>query len=90
MSQHTPGPWTSETVVYVTPHLAPHIRAGEGLGGDDIEEDANARLIAAGPELYEAVRDLLSICECVEEIDERVDKRMIRARAALAKVEGKE
>lgn len=64
MSKHTPGPWfangefigtiesDSQTVAYVSSHRNRKLRPLD-------EEAANARLIAAGPELLEALRALV-------------------------------
>lgn len=52
----------------------------------DDERDANAKLIAASPELYRALYRLLAICE--DELDESRVPEMKEARAALAKARG--
>ena len=63
MSAHTPGPWVTDDVYkddiarYVMSDLVPfpHTIARLELGQDRAEQEANARLIAAAPELLEAL-----------------------------------
>lgn len=77
MSGHTPGPWTTNymgngewEVVANGPDrddVAGICIVAGGLGtvledGRDYESDANARLIAAAPELYDSLKELLEIC----------------------------
>jgi hypothetical protein len=98
MSGHTPGPWAvawpnprivsaQEKKAVASPHFA-------GYEEDEIE--ANARLIAAAPELLEALRALVAVNE---EHNARVavvigapkdwnDSYLAAARAAIAKAEG--
>lgn len=57
-AQHTPGPWTSHVVrvqrAIVGRHGEPVAYTRADLERDDVDE-ANARLIAAAPELLEAL-----------------------------------
>jgi hypothetical protein len=58
-AKHTPGPWTSREAFASVPTM--HVLRPSGshlcsLTGKDRE--ANARLIAAAPELYEALREI--------------------------------
>jgi len=57
---HTPGPWglrhSGKTVVSL-PHTSPEARE---VIACSIENTANARLIAAAPELLDALRDAIS------------------------------
>lgn len=92
-SKHTPGPWEYR-------EIAPY---DDGLGyvsadGNDIihagvsdlpagENRANAHLIAAAPELLEAVHNLMDILRDYDAID-NLDVRIREARAAIAKAEG--
>ncbi|HGP0655564.1 TPA: hypothetical protein ACKP0Q_000751 [Stenotrophomonas maltophilia] len=91
-SKHTPGPWShskgerhnffyidspSGDVVYVTGSLQP----------DHVE--ANARLIAAAPELLAELEMLSNIVEgCGMATMPEVECRLVSARAAIAKATG--
>ena len=87
---HTPGPWKVDR---------PYIRgAGRAIaslepGRNEGEDAANARLIAAAPELYEALEAAyLVLTSQKTRLEEHADAVTL-ARAALAKVradEGKE
>ena len=82
MSKHTPGPWeylTETTYAGDYPYSVGHkVKIGNeiltischGYGADKFFEEAaaNARLIAAAPELLEACKDALAF---VEELDRR-------------------
>lgn len=52
------------------------------------EWEANAHLIAAAPEMYEALDDIVSSWSDTDNIDEDEYLRRISARAALAKARG--
>ncbi len=94
MSNHTPGPWTVDwesSDLFSQFHARAWINA-EGLhhigyvdGPSSEERRANARLIAAAPELLEALQLL------VAGIENGVSKTFVplqHARAAIAKAEG--
>lgn len=99
MSAHTPGPW----VVDPYTGIAKEIRINDGeilLDYDDVDhaaQEANARLIAAAPDLLEALEKILE-CEEGRAADLRhrkawlplkfSDERMTEARAAMAKATG--
>jgi hypothetical protein len=63
MSKHTPGPWASnsadsfELCVYGNRH-----RIAKMAGGEINRDIANARLIAAAPDLLEDLRQVLAYC----------------------------
>jgi hypothetical protein len=61
MSKHTPGPWTQDKYGDVTDASGQTIRVeGVALTGRSTEESrANARLIAAAPELLEALQAMV-------------------------------
>ena len=89
MSKHTMGPWTvarntddgldiisSDEVTYVEVAL-------------DVRTEADARLLAAAPDLLEALRDLVARCdgdEGVREDGSNIDTAW--AHAVIAKAEG--
>lgn len=95
MSKHTPGPWfanfydrTIDVTFESTAHKRGHfhiakfpMRTDKSLVSHE-EWKANARLMAAAPELYEAVKEML-------EIEFLLDPRIPKWRAALEKAEGK-
>lgn len=61
------------------------------LVAEHVYEDADARLIAAAPDLLAACRDLVSVLpdpDDMEDPDDVVRSRIIRARAAIAKATG--
>ena len=91
-TQHTPGPWVTK---------GPHImEAGPSFNwvasvqvSNMPEWEANARLIAAAPELLEALQDLAE--EAARSVYPQPDKpdsawaKLVRARAAIAKATGR-
>jgi hypothetical protein len=85
-AKHTPGPWSIEAVKdYMRPH-------DTGIDSEIPESIANARLIAAAPDLLEALR---ALAECVEGYRQTGclgawDKPLGEARAAIAKAEGEQ
>lgn len=95
MRQHTPGPWqwwTSNSLRRLTSHAGG--RSGQDGGvlhayrcrdgvADIAVSDADMSLIAAAPDLYEALRDM---CESGG-MDDGTDV-IAKAKAALAKARG--
>lgn len=93
--KHTPGPWNvlpaenEQGGFDIDSEYGYHI--AETIGGLDYEEEANARLIAAAPDLLEALIRLLPMAEDGAfqyggKPDE--DEDIIYARAAIAKATG--
>lgn len=76
-SKHTPGPWVAHETLVLFPKNA---------GGFDIRNcpnpESNARLIAAAPDLLDAIRAFVDHGTCFSEDDMR------EARAAIAKATG--
>jgi len=93
MSSHTPGPWTLDNCPDAYGNAT--IRPDDGTEGGDISvqpiatvyTDANAHLIAAAPEMLEALQEALADAETLNEPyrNEAVCERM---RAVIAKARG--
>lgn len=86
MSKHTPGPWTTaEEPTYCAIRTDGRVIADMRLVGLHYNK-ADARLIAAAPELLEALKDMLDGHEdaCTGYGEGAADK----ARAAIAKATG--
>ena len=86
MSQHTPGPWSAR--IYGG-WDTPRIWSDEGSiamiqhhASSPAEGEANAKLIAAAPDLLASVKELLNCIDSNRDWEEAK-----RARAALTKVE---
>jgi hypothetical protein len=85
--KHTPGPWTFDgppdsIIVW----CGPDERVAFILTSDGPAE-ANARLIAAAPELYAALERLERTVRILPSDMDEPDSPLAQARAALAKVE---
>jgi len=93
---HTPGPWSFRTTGWSTNPFAIHSPRRPGAvacvpSRTSVpldEQDANARLIAAAPELLAALDELLGDVELLNE-PYRNEAICERARAAIAKAKGK-
>ncbi len=106
--KHTPGPWTdkggsagavwagNEFIASVYPNAQP---GWDGYGRFDRQDEteANARLIAAAPDLLEtlvmmadAVDPLVSAPPIVGPITQRVRTALVEARAAIARARGEQ
>ena len=86
---HTPGPWTTERLNGSDWGHLVHI--GDELdvlvqNADPDEELANARLIAAAPELLEAAKAIL---EREDQRDDFADPLLEKLRLAIRKSEGR-
>ena len=99
---HTPGPWQAvksfdpdfSFAICAQPHPAlrgfTHIIAGIRETDDAEAAEANARLIAAAPELLEALKTLDNIERGMQGWHEDAKANVwARARAAIAKAEGR-
>ena len=90
MTAHTPGPWITDSkertdtarYIMAAARPFPHTIARIDLV-NRAEDEANAALIAAAPEMYEALRDLLAVKPNSDAPE------WVAARAAIAKAEGK-
>jgi hypothetical protein len=99
MSKHTPGPWRvgnsfmesgvfsadGKTIVALTHGSARYYRRQEQIA----EQDANARLIAAAPDLLEALMGLRLYVDPMMG-GEEVDNAIRAANAAIAKATGED
>ena len=96
--KHTPGPWKiSRCQLKKTEHSAPDMLIEHGnktehspllcqvyAAGGEHPREANAKLIAAAPELLEALRDVLEMCKpCDDNPDNRAS--VLKAKAAISK-----
>ena len=91
MSKHTPGPWeVSEFSAHVLANETAVCKF-ESIHGMYPNYTTNARLIAAAPELLEALKDLLESAYPPHELDDTphdfYDAAKKKARAAIAKAE---
>ena len=92
MSKHTPGPWFCPTPLHGTFYVEARIDGGMlqevascGPTAEPSQQAANARLLAAAPELLESLESALKLIELVMPIDGDVTRK---ARAAIAKATG--
>lgn len=93
MSKHTPGPWLRDGrfVYALNEHginaMSLSLPPGIGHYDDKETQEANARLIAAAPELLEALQHLL---EFADQTGRGCSSQEEAARAAIAKATGGE
>ena len=69
---HTPGPWSDDWIIRGASHIDGHRANGEPIPSlrrvvahvidRDEEAEANARLIAAAPEMLEALQTIMDRC----------------------------
>lgn len=85
-SKHTPGPWKVAgpigAAIWITDESSNNQIAAVYGKSQTAGADANARLIAAAPELLEALKEVVVISD-------REHTAWIKARAAIAKAEGR-
>lgn len=100
---HTPGPWTATNsgfaeLVYAgcDQTLGSGHRIAEMIGPNG---EANARLIAAAPELLQALKELLATSQCIDSMNKKFTQVMAyttapelhqKCREAIAKATGTE
>jgi hypothetical protein len=98
MSKHTPGPWTGYkciepsrawTINASPKNVVCGISGGAMIDKSDEELEANARLIAAAPDLLDALRCCLAMIEG-EGLDELHGDLAEVVRAAIARAEGRD
>ena len=87
MTEHTPGPW--QYGVTAKGKRGVFLSDGSCIA---VENEANARLIAAAPDLLEVVTVLLKAWDCDEEYDtlheNLLDHAVGKARIVIAKISG--
>ena len=94
MSKHTPGPWTRPTWERCGIH-------GKGGTSSDnakvahvninsLDYEANAALIAAAPEMLEALKNLLSYAEDAADANDERPISISAAHACIARAEGRD
>lgn len=100
--KHTPGPWQFDEIA-TTCGRAFRIGAGEMLkagkgcciiyddyhGNPENERKANARLIAAAPELYEALKAVYAWQESDGDDEDEAEAARGKVITAIAKAEGR-
>ena len=92
MSGHTPGPWAvvfrKDGTAYLSmgsPTSGPHKQFDIGLYADELNDADDARLIAAAPELLEALIACESLLAGIALTDYPVEEEWEQARAVIAK-----
>ena len=97
MSKHTPGPWHYRTSDGSIGGIdsACGLSIAQAFQVKPISEDltqetrkSNAHLIAAAPDLLDALKELL-LAERLDDDDQILLSARVKARAAIAKAEGK-
>jgi hypothetical protein len=89
MGKHTPGPWTVYEAGFSVADAWGHVLSTDVEGRMPEEAAANARLIAAAPELLAALEALLSVYQGFAPWEGEVERQAeIKARAAIAKARG--
>jgi hypothetical protein len=102
---HTPAPWLRESQInsegsdwiIVTKDYKEivDLRLDDGLVVSEDEQEANAALIAAAPELLDALRDAADAIDLAQaQVDSENDrytlcKRLVAVKRAIAKAEGR-
>ncbi len=90
MTTHTPGPWKWDFDL-LGPDEKPILEIGmgyDGQWGGESPNDANARLIAAAPDLLAALKKLADHFEAEMRAHNGIPPLLFNARAAIAKAEG--
>ena len=93
MCKATPGPWTQGTTTAGKScvWLAGHVEPQNGMGPEetwiDCDSEANARLIAAAPEMLEALEASMALIALGIPFEGAITRKI---RAAIAKATGRE
>ena len=86
MSNHTPGPWQVKYDELTEEWLVFWKRGYASVGG--FNNTYNAHLIAAAPELLEALNDLLIASSPMAKEPQSISKAVKKALSAIAKAKG--
>jgi hypothetical protein len=94
---HTPGPWravkTHSGIIDILDPRSRDVVTVYGGGVESTSKEANARLIAAAPDLLEALKDILRMLRTAPPGTNLNDRRFIdygiAANRAIAKAEGR-
>jgi hypothetical protein len=96
-TQHTPGPWNINGGRIEGPNAYTSTATVIGVVGEisnqSFTDTANARLIAAAPEMLKALQSIATRASCAPNDDAKLagqefDRIMQMARAAIAKAKG--
>ena len=94
MSKHTPGPWEKgHSIIRTSADLICESPGGFPWAHENKQSEANANLIAAAPELLEALETVLRVAlklECYETLQGDYSGTVEAARAAIKKARGGE
>lgn len=91
MSQYTPGPWRRQGAIIwgARGRKVAHV---ETVTGEPLEDNANARLIARAPLLFECSSRLVEVLLAQDKIMNALDRKTVDAvlelQAAVTKAEG--
>ena len=89
MAKHTPGPWTQLDGMWVVGHGGRTVCTMAEAKTNNDEMEPNARLIAAAPELLEAL-EAVTVAAKIEGLDAKPgwENLLESTRAAIAKAKG--
>jgi hypothetical protein len=95
-AKHTEGPWTTDLVissqagrVAIEPDIAiVYVQPSRYDGSESKRRLANARLIAAAPDLLAALENIIGLVDKMDAWNDTRDEIQHAARAAIAKARG--
>lgn len=94
MSKHTPGPWMADNgetygnIWRIQSPIGSNVKIVAEMVCASAEAEANARLIAAAPEMYEALQMFLAYNDQGGPLHFDTDAMWAKARSVVAKIEG--
>ena len=95
MTNFTPGPWEPRKRYYADFDL-PHWEVAYGdmeahrLVAGYVRTEADARLIAAAPEMYRCLKEFMHAVDTTRYLSRLLDDAYIKADALLRRIEGEE